>query len=411
MRRRTTILNRSSRVVSRLAVLVATVLLCEMTLSIASYASPRLRFHLTAPSSQGAISDALLGRRMSPFFPGHDRLGYRNETVPAQIDVLAVGDSLTYGYAAPPDGSWPYHLQQLSGRIVYNAGVGGYGPLEYAAVVDEMLHLRPETVVLGLYLGNDLLNAYLSVYVDRRFPQFATHEPRLREQLDAANRDMSSDLTRRITRLDRGPARERWLEKSSLYAAGRNFFYAIDDHADVGRFAGEADSDGQTFEAAIKRPGRIPYDRESEFRTVFRDPGFLAVSVDDSDPRLRDGDRITREVLLGISDLLRRKQVRLIVVLLPFKPTVYAGRIEDRRASGLPSAFFSLAELEKTHTRRFADFLMANRVEVVDAATAMDRAFARRKHPYPESEDDHPNTNGYRAIAETILPALVSTSR
>ncbi|WP_418118610.1 GDSL-type esterase/lipase family protein [Variovorax sp. 350MFTsu5.1] len=39
--------------------------------------------------------------------------------------VLALGDSLTFGYGAPPEASWPVKLGELTGWQVENAGVNG----------------------------------------------------------------------------------------------------------------------------------------------------------------------------------------------------------------------------------------------------------------------------------------------
>lgn len=39
--------------------------------------------------------------------------------------VLALGDSLTHGYGAPPDAAWPVKLGELTGWQVENAGVNG----------------------------------------------------------------------------------------------------------------------------------------------------------------------------------------------------------------------------------------------------------------------------------------------
>ncbi|ADU34284.1 lipolytic protein G-D-S-L family [Variovorax paradoxus EPS] len=39
--------------------------------------------------------------------------------------VLAIGDSLTFGYGASPDASWPVKLGEITGWQVENAGVNG----------------------------------------------------------------------------------------------------------------------------------------------------------------------------------------------------------------------------------------------------------------------------------------------
>ena len=82
------------------------------------------------------IEDSVLGQRIEPLTTGHDALGFRNRDVPAQANVVAIGDSFTYGVSAPRDGSWPHQLSGMLGESVYNMGLGGFGPLQY-------LHLAP----------------------------------------------------------------------------------------------------------------------------------------------------------------------------------------------------------------------------------------------------------------------------
>ena len=54
------------------------------------------------------IDDPVLGHRIEPLTTGHDALGFRNRETPAQANVVAIGDSFTYGVSAPRDGSWPH---------------------------------------------------------------------------------------------------------------------------------------------------------------------------------------------------------------------------------------------------------------------------------------------------------------
>src|SRR4030095_9459945 len=53
-----------------------------------------------------------------------DDWGFRNRTVPDTADIVAIGDSHTYGNTATMDDSWPYVLGRLSGQKVYNMGLG-----------------------------------------------------------------------------------------------------------------------------------------------------------------------------------------------------------------------------------------------------------------------------------------------
>jgi len=107
------------------------------------------------------IEDPVLGHRIEPFSTGHDALGYRNSGVPTQADIVAIGDSMTYGVSAPRDFSWPQQLGRLRGKHVYNMALGGYGPLHYLYLARaSAANLKPKLLVIGVYLGNDLMDAY-----------------------------------------------------------------------------------------------------------------------------------------------------------------------------------------------------------------------------------------------------------
>ena len=71
------------------------------------------------------VEDPVLGRRIQPLTTGHDALGFRNREVPQHADIVAIGDSNTYGVSAPREGSWPHQLSGLLGEPVYNMGLGG----------------------------------------------------------------------------------------------------------------------------------------------------------------------------------------------------------------------------------------------------------------------------------------------
>src|SRR5437667_5453104 len=79
-----------------------------------------------------AVSDPVMSYVPSPSaMAGFDKWGFRNRQVPESADIVAVGDSHTYGNMARMVESWPYVLGRLTGRQVYNMGLGGYGPIQY----------------------------------------------------------------------------------------------------------------------------------------------------------------------------------------------------------------------------------------------------------------------------------------
>lgn len=87
--------------------------------------------------------------------------GFRgNEFIKVQtprIRLLLIGDSFTWGASAKPfSNSFADRLQQ-AGYHVYNAGIPGTDPGQYARIAEKYVpRLQPDVTVVCLYLGNDL---------------------------------------------------------------------------------------------------------------------------------------------------------------------------------------------------------------------------------------------------------------
>jgi hypothetical protein len=108
------------------------------------------------------VADEYLGHKLAPGAGGHDDLGFRNRSVPVQADIVAIGDSMTYGSGAPRDGAWPQQLAALSGQSVYNMGLGGYGPLQYLHLAGHQAkQFKPKQLLVSFYFGNDFVDAYM----------------------------------------------------------------------------------------------------------------------------------------------------------------------------------------------------------------------------------------------------------
>ena len=110
------------------------------------------------------VPDPRLDHRGNPAFPAHDRRGFPNRETPAAVEIVALGDSMTYGSVGHPEDAWPAALQALTGRTTYNMAIGGWGPFECLEVLAEALEHQPRVVVLGFYLGNDLFDAFRMAY-------------------------------------------------------------------------------------------------------------------------------------------------------------------------------------------------------------------------------------------------------
>ena len=78
------------------------------------------------------------------------------EYLPADSTVVALGDSLTYGYGATPQTSYPAILGELTGWQVINAGVNGNTSADVLARSAAIIAQNPDLVLLGVG-GNDVL--------------------------------------------------------------------------------------------------------------------------------------------------------------------------------------------------------------------------------------------------------------
>ena len=93
----------------------------------------------------------------------HD--GFRSpefDTEPAarrtKMSVAIIGDSFAWGASAAPISRSFADQLRAEGYEVYNLGIPGTGPLEYRKAAEVYLpRLKPDVVIVALYLGNDIL--------------------------------------------------------------------------------------------------------------------------------------------------------------------------------------------------------------------------------------------------------------
>ena len=76
--------------------------------------------------------------------------------LPVKSTVVALGDSLTYGYGASPNSNYPSVLANLTNWNVINKGINGNTSADVLARVDKVIALKPDLVLFGVG-GNDVL--------------------------------------------------------------------------------------------------------------------------------------------------------------------------------------------------------------------------------------------------------------
>jgi lysophospholipase L1-like esterase len=91
-----------------------------------------------------------------------DAKGFRNTWPwPVRAEIVAIGDSVTFGYGAKREEAWPTIVSEgLDGVPLINLSLIGAGPQQYLRVYETFgLDLRPKLLLVGLFVGNDFWDA------------------------------------------------------------------------------------------------------------------------------------------------------------------------------------------------------------------------------------------------------------
>lgn len=342
------------------------------------------------------IKDPVLGLRLAPSAQGHDANGFRNDTVSQHVDIVTLGDSQTWGVNVERQAAWPQQLSKISGRSVYNMGLGGFGPVQYQVLTAQALRFSPKLIVVGFYLGNDIYDAYNMAY------QYDAHR-------DLRTKNAPSDFA-----IDTVSSRANsfWNGEKEFHANfGRSSFsgwsFWLREHLALGRllnrtglWPGSQDIDYEIDKRWAKAyPDRGAVCEKSGRETVFTTAYRLA-GLDIDEPRNAEGLRIANELLGQIQNDVDAKQVKLIVLLLPTKETVYAtargGKI------GLDPTYQKLVEMESRIRSEMISSCQAKRIQCIDALPYLSSALDRGERLYPTTTESHPNARGYLVIASAV---------
>lgn len=326
------------------------------------------------PEMQG---HAELNHRISPYSAGHDLLGFRNESVRERAPIIAIGDSMTYGVAASHSDAWPMQLGRLLEMPVYNMALGGYGPVHYQYLLTELgLAMQPELVIVGLYFGNDLMDAYNLVYSNESW----THLRRP-DSADGVAAEGFIDLPPEVKLF--GGLRN-WLARHSvIYRVVTQSAFA-----NPVRRAEVANAHADVFRIDV--PGGI----------TFLTPGLRRAALDLADAKVQEGLSLTTQALAQIANLCSLHHVDLLVLLIPTKERVYSDRVLQGGGDLANSSFQDLVAFEEHVKRQIRAQLESSNVPYIDLLEPL-RAAAELNAIYPEN-DGHPNALGYSIIASEV---------
>lgn len=336
---------------------------------------------------------------------GDDANGFRNDSVPDRVDIVALGDSQTWGVNASPAQAWPQTLASISGRTVYNMSRGGYNPVQYGVQTAQAFSLSPKVLVVGFYFGNDLAESYEIVY---ETPSNAHADLRSSTGSSSAawkalmGRVKALRTERREITHERPAAWLAWLQKHT--ALGRL-------QSTLGRFVHQQDwwssedayRRGKTWAEAHPEHG-VVYDN-GKVRTVHTMAYRLLVQ-DLNEPPIAEGLRITQEMLRRIKAQTDAANVRLLILLIPTKEMVHADGMRTVKAQ-LDETYAQLVQMETLVRAAIVSLCENHGMHYVEALPGLARAVQRDEQIYPPTTDGHPNARGYFFIASAVQEALL----
>lgn len=336
------------------------------------------------------IEEPALGVRVKPGESGHDMLGFRNDRVPPKAAIVAIGDSQTYGVSAPRQGAWPQQLGGILGQTVYNMGMAGFGPLQYLELArNKARELQPGLLVTGLYLGNDLMDAYY-VAQDRPHWQAWRRTPKSADAATPFHLASTAEPQRRFSGV------RQWLSANSM-------LYCVLKATVLTRFAtAERDKLAQSVARDVQFSWTDP--SHPGVRTIFT-PKYRLSAMDAAIPSVEEGIQITRAALRELRTEANRQGVKLLVVMIPTKEGVYCDYLQQTRTE-MPQDFTRLCEVELRLRQSLVAFLSGEDIALVDTQPAMARAAAQGTRLYPEDSDGHPRATGYAIIAQEVARAV-----
>lgn len=278
----------------------------------------------------------------------HDLLGFRNRSIPGIADVIAIGDSQTYGNNTVLAENWPSQLEQILGDkrpVVYSMATGGWCAVQYLNMFTNATFFRPRVIVIAFYSGNDPDESVTLAYsVDHWAP--LRPDPNL-------------------------------------------------DLSDKPRFPGFPVPPVEQWQAHFK----------GGLTTIFT-PSLRLVSNDTAHATVRAGYLIMEKVAQLMAKTANEVNIHLVLTVIPTKELVYANRVQHEGIKA-SAEYLKLVELERVNIDRLArSFKLLPNVEYVDLVSALQKAASTNLQLYLPAADGHPMEAGNRVIATALAPAI-----
>jgi hypothetical protein len=355
------------------------------------------------------VADPRLGHHLEPDAPGHDARGFRNEASVDSTDVVVIGDSQTWGVNVRREEAWPAVLAKVSHLSVYSMALGGWGPPQYEVLAHDATALGPKAILVGLYFGNDIFDSCSAIYSSK-----GSHKYR------RSDRDLSSALTELQSRLKSTENEARValvLEQVDRLGAVAKVWQRVAGRSLIlqilmtrGWLPGIPSVD-ELYEAgdkawALEHPNAAAAYTNGTVSTIMT-YGYRGVALDRENPCIQEGVRITREVLASLRKLGETTRIRMGVVLIPTKESIYAA-VDEGFLSHASKEFAKLVRHEAEIKAELQSWCNVLALVCIDATDRLVAAARNGAILYKADSDGHPIAEGYRQIAYAGQDALLA---
>jgi len=350
------------------------------------------------------IPDDILGYKALPG-GDWDSNGFRNSQIPNKVDIVALGDSQTLGNNANVSEAWPQILGELSSKAVYQMAVGGYGPAHYYYLLDKAIKFKPRIVLVGFYLGNDLLDIIRLVYSSDywswlRNPNYVMQSGNwgpsdIRLMLGSGVEPDSWQL--KLLRI------RNWLRSHS-----RLYLFLGRGTRNIREKIGLALSKEEKQEKIKDWTERHPdlgfvYQKEPIATVMSPTYRLDAVNLEKAD--VVEGLRIAKKLFLAMQKECQEKNIEFVIIIIPTKEMVYLKYMADNKED-IPESFINLIKKESELRNNFYEFCKNKKLKCFDVLPSLSQALIENKKIYGETMDGHPIARGYKVIAEAIFKYL-----
>ncbi len=350
------------------------------------------------------ISDDILGKKAG-MRGSWDENGFRNRFVPDKADIVIMGDSQTQGVNAKMDEAWPQVLSQLSGKTVYQMAFIERGVPQHYYLLDQALAFDPSLVMVGFYLGNDLLDAYNLVYRYDFWQKWRLAGDKS-EDLQIRDEEVRTMINYGV---DKGSL-SFYLIKLRQWLRSKSYFYTLlgDGTRQLRERLGLAETKAERQKRIENWIASHPEEGylypEAEIKTILS-PSYRLQTVDLDNPQTQEGWRITRLMLAEMNRRVSNGTRKFIVVIIPTKELVYGTFMQNNNVA-IPEMLANIIEKEKELREVVLQFCLEENIICIDTTPALAQALQNKIKIYPESLNGHPLPPGYKIIAEAVYNFL-----